>query len=219
MNRPSIFNGHSILGPGPAVVHLLVFPCFAVVGYLVIFIRNGSTGRYFSSLRGSETAAASIGINGTRQRILLFALSASIAGLGGGLIALHSGRVDALTYPALFGVAWVVLVVSLGSRTVDGALNAAIGFVVFQWLLSDYFHMSASIALIGFGFGAITYAWHPEGIVEYQTRRSVLATQKGRVLKQRAGRDARTDAASQGICRASRRSRCRCSRARCSRSC
>jgi drug/metabolite transporter (DMT)-like permease len=40
--------------------------------------------------------------------------------------------------------------------------------------------------LIGFGFGAITYARHPEGIVEFQTRRNVLATQKGRVLKQRA---------------------------------
>jgi branched-subunit amino acid ABC-type transport system permease component len=160
--------------------------CFAAVGYLVIFIRNGSTGRYFASLRGSETAAASIGINGTRQRILLFSLSAAIAGLGGGLIALQANRVDSLTYPALFGIAWVVLVVSLGSRTVDGALNAALGFVLFQWLLADYFHLPASIALIGFGFGAITYARHPEGIVEFQTRRSILATQKGRVLKERA---------------------------------
>jgi branched-subunit amino acid ABC-type transport system permease component len=185
VNRPSVLNGHSILGPDQRWF-IFVFACFAAVGYLVIFIRNGSTGRYFASLRGSETAAASIGINGTRQRILLFSLSAAIAGLGGGLIALQAGRVDALTYPALFGVAWVVLVVSLGSRTVDGALNAALGFVIFQWLLSDYFHMSASIALIGFGFGAITYARHPEGIVEYQTRRSVLATQKGRVLKERA---------------------------------
>ena len=50
-------------------------------------------------------AAASIGINGTRQRILLFALAAAIAGLGGGLIALQSEHVDSLTYPALFGVA------------------------------------------------------------------------------------------------------------------
>jgi len=185
VNRPDIFNHDWFLGKDQRWF-LFVVVCFAAVGYLVIFIRNGSTGRYFASLRGSETAAASIGINGTRQRILLFALSASIAGLGGGLIALHAGRVDALTYPALFGVAWVVLVVSLGSRTVDGALNAAIGFVVFQWLLADYFHLPASIALIGFGFGAITYARHPEGIVEFQTRRNILAQQKARVFKQRA---------------------------------
>ena len=40
---------------------ILLFAIFAVVGYLVIFIRSGSTGRYFASLRGSETAAASGG--------------------------------------------------------------------------------------------------------------------------------------------------------------
>jgi len=183
--RPSFLDGNSILGVDQ-MWFLFVFACFAVVGYLVILIRNGSTGRFFASLRGSETAAASIGINGTRQRILLFALSASIAGLGGGLIALHAGRVDALTYPALFGVAWVVLVVSLGARTVDGAFNAAMGFVIFNWLLSDYFNMSAQLALIFFGLSVVTYARHPEGIVEFQTRRSILATQRGRVLKERA---------------------------------
>ena len=57
----------------------------------VIFVRSGTTGRYFAALRGSETAAASIGINGTRQRILLFSLSAGIAGLAGGLVAMDPG--------------------------------------------------------------------------------------------------------------------------------
>lgn len=167
---------------------LFVFACFALVGFLVIFVRSGSTGRYFAALRGSETAAASIGINGTRQRILLFALSAGIAGLAGGLFAMNSSvvRFDTQEYQALFGVAWVVLVVSLGSRTVDGAVNAAISFVLFQWLLSDYFGMEASIALIGFGFGAITYARHPEGIVEFRTRVSILARRKAVLLKAKA---------------------------------
>ena len=162
--------------------------CFAVVGFIVIFVRSGTTGRYFAALRGSETAAASVGINGTRQRVLLFALSAGIAGLAGGLFAMNSSvvRFDTQEYQALFGAAWVVLVVSLGSRTVDGAVNAAISFVLFQWLLSDYFGMEASIALIGFGFGAITYARHPEGIVEFRTRVSILARRKSTLMKAKA---------------------------------
>jgi len=182
--RPSFLNGNSLLGRDQ-MWFLFVFACFGLVGFLVIFIRNGTIGRFFAGLRGSETAAAAIGINGTRQRILLFALSAGIAGLGGGLIALQAGHVDSLTFPALFGVAWIVLVVSLGSRTVDGALNAALGFVIFQWLLGDYFKMDASIALIGFGFGAITYARHPEGIVEFRTRESLLARRKAVLMKER----------------------------------
>lgn len=185
--RPAFLDGGGFLERDQRYF-LFVFVCFAIVGFLVIFVRNGSTGRYFAALRGSETAAASIGINGTRQRILLFALSAGIAGLAGGLFAMNSGRVTFETqeYQALFGVAWVVLVVSLGARTVDGAVNAAISFTVFQWLLSDYLGMEASIALIGFGFGAITYARHPEGIVEFRTRMSILERRKAVLLQARA---------------------------------
>jgi len=185
--RPDFLTGSGWLDPDQRYL-LFVFACFAVVGFLVIFVRSGTTGRYFTALRGSETAAASIGINGTRQRILLFALSAGIAGLAGGIFAMNSSvvRFDTQEYQALFGAAWVVLVVSLGARTVDGAVNAAISFVLFQWLLSDYFGMEASIALIGFGFGAITYARHPEGMVEFRTRMSILARRKSVLLKAKA---------------------------------
>jgi len=185
--RPAFLEGGGLLERDQRYF-LFVFACFALVGFLVIFVRGGTTGRYFAALRGSETAAASIGINGTRQRILLFALSAGIAGLAGGLFAMNSGvvRFDTQEYQALFGAAWVVLVVSLGARTVDGAANAAVSFVLFQWLLSDYFGMEASIALIGFGFGAITYARHPEGIVEFRTRESILERRKAVLLRQRA---------------------------------
>ncbi len=165
---------------------LLVFAIFAVVAFMVIFIRKGTVGRYLSALRGSESAAASIGINATSLRIILFSLSAGIAGLGGGLIGMAQGQVEpTATYPALFGVVWVVLVVTLGARTVDGAVSAAIGFVVIQWLF-EALGLPTTIAIIGFGFGAITYARHPEGIVEFQTRRSILAAARGRMLKSRA---------------------------------
>jgi len=168
---------------------LLVFAVFAIVAFGVILIRKGTTGRFFAAIRGSETAASSIGINATRQRIVLFAISAAIAGVGGGLIAMLSEDVrtgESPTFPAIFGVAWVVIVVTLGSRTVDGAVNAAMSFVVFRWLLEDALLLEPGIFIIFFGFGAITYARHPEGIVEYQTRRSVQATIRARALSARA---------------------------------
>lgn len=168
---------------------LLVFAIFAVVGFGVIMIRKGSTGRFFAAIRGSETAASSIGINATRQRIVLFAVSAAIAGVGGGLIAMLAQDVrtgESPTFPAIFGVAWVVIVVTLGSRTVDGALNAALGFVIFRWLLEDALRLQPGIFIIFFGLGAITYARHPEGIVEFQTRKSIQATIRARALNARA---------------------------------
>jgi branched-chain amino acid transport system permease protein len=165
---------------------LVVFGVFAVAGLLVILVRKGTTGRYFGALRGSETAAASIGINATLLRIMLFALAAGVAGVGGGLLAMDAGTINPISsYPAIFGVLWVVLVVTLGSRTVDGAVNAALGLIVSQWLL-DALGFPVQLAIIGFGLGAITYARHPEGIVEFQTRKSILAQRRQRALRERA---------------------------------
>jgi hypothetical protein len=151
----------------------------------VILVRKGTTGRYLAALRGSDAAAASIGINATAQRVKLFALSAFVAGLGGGLLTLHAENASPRDTISFVGLVWVVLVVTLGSRTVDGATNAAIGFIVFTWLV-ETLGFPPEIAIMLFGFGAINYARHPEGVVEFQTRRSVLATQRQRALNARA---------------------------------
>ena len=195
-NRPEVSNGAAgIHVPRPdfatsdRTFFLLIFAIFAVVAFGVILIRKGTTGRFLLAIRGSETAAASIGINATALRITVFALSAAVAGIGGGLIAMSGQDVrvgDAPTFPTILGIAWVVLVVTLGSRTVDGAVNAGISFVVFQWLLEDGLHLTPGIFLILFGLGAITYARHPEGIVEYQTRRSLVEMARARALATRA---------------------------------
>jgi ABC-type branched-subunit amino acid transport system permease subunit len=176
-----------------------------LVSIAVIWVRSGTTGRYLDAMRGSEVAAASIGINRNRARVVAFALSAAIAGLGGGLFASYEGaaNVGAHYVPEL-GLAWIVLVVTLGSRTVEGAINAAVGFVFFQavvlptwlpWLVNHVqpvYHMSAlpaGLQPILFGLGALTYAKHPEGILEFQKRRSLARVQRGidRVKRGKAG--------------------------------
>ena len=117
---------------------------------------GGTTGRFLDALRGSETAAASIGINPTRWRITAFALSAGIAGVGGG--AARDARTSRPTYGTSFvaqlGLVWVVVVVSLGSRTVEGAIQAGVGFIFFQrvvledWIPWLFNHAFVPVVLI-----------------------------------------------------------------------
>jgi branched-subunit amino acid ABC-type transport system permease component len=168
----------------------LVIAVLFVACILVIWVRNGTTGRYLDAMQGSEVAARSIGISITKARIVAFGVSAFLAGLGGGLFAsyTHSARttnLDSAFAPEL-GVLFVVLVVTLGSRTVEGAIQAAAGFVLFEavvlkvWIpwvvnLQPWYHMSPptqGLQTILFGLGALTYAKHPEGILEFQKRRS-----------------------------------------------
>jgi len=175
-----------------------------VTSIVVIAVRNGTTGRYLAALRGSETAAASVGINAARARIMVFALSAAIAGVGGALLAIYERAVNwDANFVNFYGLFWVVLVVSLGSRTVEGAIQAGVGFFFFQpvilngfvpWLVNHvqpWYHMGnppATLFIILLSLGAFTYAKHPEGILEYNKRKSFLVLQG---LLDRGARDGR----------------------------
>jgi branched-chain amino acid transport system permease protein len=175
-----------------------------LAGIAVIWVRNGTTGRFLAAVRGSETAAASVGINATRARITAFALSAFLAALGGGLLASYKIQVSPLDYNANFGLFWVVIVVTLGPRTVEGAIQGAAGFVLFQewvlptalpWLInllspaSDISAIPTGWQQIFFGLGAITYAKHPEGILEHNKLASLARVQRriDRLRSRRSG--------------------------------
>jgi ABC-type branched-subunit amino acid transport system permease subunit len=161
----------------------------AIVGVIVIWVRSGTTGRYLDALRGSEVAASSIGINPARARIIAFAFSAGIAGLGGGLLAIQERRANySLDFSVFFGLFWVVLVVSIGARTVEGAIQAGFGLKIFpELVLVRILHASPTWQFVFFGIGAFAYAKNPEGTLEAGKRRSLNFIQ--RLLDRRAGRE------------------------------
>ncbi len=150
----------------------------ALVSVLVIFVRRGTTGHYLDALRGSETAAQSIGINPAKAKIVAFALSAGIAGLGGGLLSMKTGLADPRIFGYFVGFVFVVVVVSTAARTVEGAINAGAAFVLLPYILSEWLGLSSSWAFILFGFGAIQYARHPEGTLENGKRVSLAFFQR-----------------------------------------
>jgi branched-subunit amino acid ABC-type transport system permease component len=187
-----------------------------IVGLVVILVRRGTTGRFLDAVRGSEVAARSIGVSPGRQRLIAFVLSAAIAGLGGGLIASYAGQASyESNFVFFYGLVWLTLLITSGSRSVQAAITGGIGFFVVPELLEMLFswpgHYLTSnpetsgfarsllefpnptwgqaVAFILFGFGALTYAKHPEGIIEFQTSRSI-----NRMLRrvERRGGDATT---------------------------
>jgi branched-subunit amino acid ABC-type transport system permease component len=196
----------------------------ALVGVATILVRRGTTGRFLDAVRGSEVAASSIGISPGRQRLIAFALSAAMAGLGGGLIASYAGQASyESSFVFFYGLVWLTLVVSSGVRSVQAAVTGGIGFFVVPKLLEMLFswpqhylgshpgtsgiarslldfpnpNWGQAVAFILFGLGALTYAKHPEGIIEFQTSRSINKTLERveRRKAKRAGRGAPPGAA------------------------
>jgi len=182
-DQPSISNGVSLtiqqkwvglglFNPNGHNVFVLEFVVLVVCVIAVLLIRRGTIGQYLSAMRGSETAAAGLGINLTWQRVTIFAISGAMAGIGGTLLVVQQQTINNQSFSYEFGLAFVVIVVTTGVSTVEGAIQGGIGFVVIQQLLS---YLPArlggnSLVLVFFAFGALQYASHPEGILEFQKR-------------------------------------------------
>ncbi|MEL7207436.1 MAG: ABC transporter permease, partial [Actinomycetota bacterium] len=166
----------------------------------MVLLREGTTGQRLRALRGSEPAAASIGISAARARILTFMLSASVAAVGGSLLAMQAGRVGyEANYKPFIGLFWIVLVVVMGTRTVEGAGWAAAAFILFPvfilergfnppqfildlpvigWLHETIFPMDPGWRFVLFGLAAISFARHPEGVLEAGKRRNMARLQR-----------------------------------------
>jgi ABC-type branched-subunit amino acid transport system permease subunit len=146
---------------------VLCFIILVIVSFAVILIRRGTTGTFLAAMRGSEVAAASIGISLTRAKITVFTLSAGIAGIGGALLTSRVQHADGQTFVYQYSLVFVVLVLTTGARTVEGAINAAVAYVAVPEILSHLGKLSA-LEFALFGFGTLQYIKHPYGVLEYQ---------------------------------------------------
>lgn len=177
--------------------HFLVLALivFGLTAAAVIQIREGTVGRTLRALRGSEVASQSVGISPARARVTAFAVSGFIAGLGGAMLSLHQENVNyASNFAPFAALFWLVLVVSLGTRTVEGAAFAGASYalidaIVFKgaivgWVLRseeripDVFPVSPKWRFVLFGLAAIQFARHPEGLVEHGKRRAHARTER-----------------------------------------
>ena len=83
------------------------------------------------------------------------------------------------TYDPQLGLFWLVIVVVLGARTVEGAAQAGVAFIIFPVLvLERWLHLDGAWRFVLFGFAAITFARHPEGLLEHGKRRSQILMQR-----------------------------------------
>jgi branched-chain amino acid transport system permease protein len=174
---------------------VLAIVVLVVVGLAVIQLREGTVGRTLRALRGSEVAAQAIGISPARARTLAFAISASIAALGGALLAMHQENVNyGNNFAPFASLFWLLLVVTFGARRVDGAIVAAgssslfdalvLKGTAFGWILRSpdripgLFPLSGKWRFILFGLGAIQFARNPDGLIEASERRKAARQAK-----------------------------------------
>lgn len=109
-------------------IFYLSWALVALAAFVAVNVRDSKTGRAFFAVRGSEVAAAALGIDVTQVKLLAFGLSGALAGLAGAVV-MGNGRVlspDQFT----FNVSLFFLAVAVvgGIRSLPGAIASALLF-------------------------------------------------------------------------------------------
>jgi len=148
----------------------LALALLAICAGALVLIRGGTTGQELAAMRGSEIGARAVGIDVPRMRIVAFALSAALAGIGGVLYGSLQQTVSPHDFNYQFSLVFVVVVAVVGVHTVAGAIEAGLAYAVLQELVGTLPSRYSPLVAVIFGLAALTYVRHPEGVVAYLKR-------------------------------------------------
>ncbi|MEW5633100.1 branched-chain amino acid ABC transporter permease/ATP-binding protein, partial [Streptomyces hydrogenans] len=90
------------------------------------WLRGSRWGRAMLAVRSAPEAAAASGVSVVRTKLLLFTVSAGLAGFGGVLYASYNTRVTATDFTAMTGLVWLAVVVAAGVRRPQFAVVAGL---------------------------------------------------------------------------------------------
>lgn len=126
-NTQSLTNGALGLKAIPKTTNIMWSWIIAILTIIFIwYITEGSYGKAFKAIRDDEIAARSMGINLFKHKVISFTFSSFLAGIAGGLMAVHLGTID----PNMFRIALtfnIVLIMVLGGiGKINGTVISAI---------------------------------------------------------------------------------------------
>jgi ABC-type branched-subunit amino acid transport system ATPase component len=128
LDEPQLFGINFAIREGTNVARLgFGLFCLAVLILVMIVLAlllGGRTGQAFLAVRANERAAASIGIDVSRTKLLGFAISSGVAGTAGCLISYSQGQVVAAAFLVIVGLS-MLATVYLGGQAVDGLASHA----------------------------------------------------------------------------------------------
>jgi ABC-type branched-subunit amino acid transport system ATPase component/ABC-type branched-subunit amino acid transport system permease subunit len=121
-------------------LYFVFLAILALVCIVLANLRDTKTGRAFFAVRGSELAASSLGIDVTRYKLIAFAVSGLLAGLGGSLLMIEQRTVVPAQFLFTVSLQFLAIVVVGGLGSLSGAIAAG---VLFAGLNEVFFRVTA----------------------------------------------------------------------------
>lgn len=157
---------------------------FAVAALAVIFVINLSrsrAGRAWMAIRDRDIAAAALGINVPRFKLLAFMTSSTLASIAGSLAAYYQNVVTAEAYTLDLAVAYLAMVIVGGMGSVLGAIFGAIFITLLPYGVDFLFEFAPRSWRFGGGIFGVQHGmigifiilfllFEPKGLVEIWRR-------------------------------------------------
>ena len=118
----------------------ILLALFCITAVLMVNLHQSGAGRRFRAIRDSEVAASTMGVNLTRYKLLAFALSAGMAGLGGSFYPLIAGSVSPQPFWVFTSLQLAAIGVLMGVRYVPAAALGGLFMAVVPDVLTRYGH-------------------------------------------------------------------------------
>jgi branched-chain amino acid transport system permease protein len=159
-----ITNGSNLLKTYPTFTTVLFpFVVSAVCIGIILLLIHSTYGRAFKAIRDDEIAAEAMGINLFRHKQLAFVVSSFFAGVGGALLAMYQGTVQANAFKSAMTYEILLIVVIGGMGSVSGSVMASFLFIAcsewwMRFLDSELMIGAFKVPLLRSGFRMVVFS-------------------------------------------------------------
>lgn len=132
-----ITNGSNLLKGYPEIGGAFAYVLLAGIFIaIIVLLVNSTYGRAFKAIRDDEVAAEAMGINLAKHKRMAFIISSFFAGIGGGMLAMYMGAVQALSFKSTMTYEILLIVVIGGIGSITGSVLTSFLYVAsLEWLL------------------------------------------------------------------------------------
>jgi len=161
----------------PSAYYVLMMILLAVCVVLAMNLHNSRLGRAWMAIREDEVAAAAMGVNTVRAKLLAFALGAAFSGFAGAYFGTKLSLVSPENFGFIVSITVLVMVVLGGMGNIPGVLLGAILFYYISFnVLPELPHVVTRV-INAFGLQALNQpAGEWPGASEFANRLKFLLT-------------------------------------------
>ena len=145
-------------------------------------LRDARTGRALSAIRGSEIAAASLGIDVVRYKLVAFAASGVLAGIGGGMLMVEQRTVVPSQFFYTVSLQFLAIAVVGGLASLGGAVAAGLLFAALTELFFRVDFLTGWLDVVSAVLLATVLLLYPAGLSGLIRRAGELAERASRLV-------------------------------------